>query len=105
MICGKYHGNTSYLLGNVDAGTQKFAGTGNRVDDRQMRQTDKSQMMMSRWGHTSQSHNESHKRIAKNKMTSRRRMEMTNDTLGCSGATQVRMEYLGLVNLTEICPS
>ena len=25
---GKYHGNTGYLLGNVDVGTQEFAGTG-----------------------------------------------------------------------------
>ena len=49
--------------------------------------------------------NESHKRIAQNKMMSRPRMEMTNDSLGCSRATQVRMEYLRLVNLTEICPS
>ena len=38
-------------------------------------------------------------------MTSRPRMEMTNDALGCSRATQVHMEYLRLVNLTEICPS
>ena len=28
MIRGKYHGNTGYLLGNVDAGTQEFAGMG-----------------------------------------------------------------------------
>ena len=27
-IHGKYHGNTGYLLGNVDAGTQEIAGTG-----------------------------------------------------------------------------
>ena len=38
-------------------------------------------------------------------MTSCPRMEMTNDALGCSRATQVCMEYLRLVNLTEICPS
>ena len=38
-------------------------------------------------------------------MTSRPRMEMTNDALGCSRATKVHMEYLRLVNLTEICPS
>ena len=56
----KYHGNTGYLLGNVDAGTQEFAGTGNRVDDRQTRQTHESQIMMSHRSHTSQSH----KRIA-----------------------------------------
>ena len=40
-----------------------------------------------------------------NKMMSHPRMEMTNDTLGCSRATQVHMEYLRLVNLTEISPS
>ena len=56
MIHGKYHRNTGYLLENVDAGTQEFMGTGNGVDDRQMRWTDKSQMMMSHWGRTSQSH-------------------------------------------------
>ena len=99
-IRGKYLGNTSYLLGNVDAGTQEFAGTGNHVDDGQTRQTDKLQMMTSRQGRTSQSH----KRIAQNKMTSCPRMEVTNDALGCSRATQVHMEYLRLVNLTEICP-
>ena len=27
-IHGKYHGKTSYLLGNVDAGIREFAGTG-----------------------------------------------------------------------------
>ena len=56
MMHGKYHGNTSYLLGNIDVGIQEFAGTGNRVDDRQTTRTDKSQMMMSCRGHTSQSH-------------------------------------------------
>ena len=30
---------------------------------------------------------------------------MTKQRLGCSRATQVRMEYLRLVNLTDICPS
>ena len=52
----KYHGNTGYLLGNVDAGTQDFMGMGNRVGDRQMTRTDELQMMMSRRGRTSQSH-------------------------------------------------
>ena len=55
-IRGKYHGNTSYLLRNVDMGTQEFAGTGNCVNDRQTRETDESQMMTSCWGCTSQSH-------------------------------------------------
>ena len=52
----KYHGNTAYLLGNVDAGNQEIAGMGNRVNEGQTRQTDESQMMMSHWGRTSESH-------------------------------------------------
>ena len=56
MIHGKYHGNTGYLLGNVDMGTQEFVGMGNRVDNGQTRRTDELQMMTSRRGHTSQSH-------------------------------------------------
>ena len=64
-IHGKYHGNTSYLLGNVDAGTQEFVGMGNCVDDRQTRRTDQSQMMASHQSRTSQSH----KRIAQTNRT------------------------------------
>ena len=59
MICRKYHRYTGYLLGNVDAGTQEFAGMGIRVNEGQMRQTDESQMMRSCRGRTC----ESHKRI------------------------------------------
>ena len=64
--------------------------------------------------HTNQSHkritqtnrtNELHKMIVGDKMTSCPRMEMTNDAFGCSRATQVHMEDLRLVNLTEIHPS
>ena len=84
----KYHGNTGYLLGNVDVGTQEFAGMGNHVNGGQTRRTDESQMTISRRVRTSQLH----KLIAQNKMTSRARMEMTNDALGCSRATQVCME-------------
>ena len=54
QYAGKYHRNTGYLLGNVDVGTQEFAGMGNRVNDGQTRWTDESQMMTSHWGHTSQ---------------------------------------------------
>ena len=43
--------------------------------------------------------------IVEDKMTSHPRMEMTNDAFGCSRATQVCMEDLRLVNLTEIGPS
>ena len=38
-------------------------------------------------------------------MTSHPTIEMMNDAFRCSRATQVHMEDLGLVNLTEICPS
>ena len=57
---------------------------------------------------------ESHKSIAQKKSHKRSRTKyaditskngMTKRHLGCSRATQVRMEYLRLVNLTEICPS
>ena len=64
-IRGKYHGNTSYLLRNVDAGTQEFVGMGNHVNEGQTRWTDKSQMMTSCRGRTS----ESHKRIAQTNCT------------------------------------
>ena len=56
---------TSYLLRNVDTGTQEFAGMGNRVNDRQTRWTDELQMMTSRRSRTSQSH----KRIAQTNRT------------------------------------
>ena len=49
--------------------------------------------------------NELHKMIVQDKMTSCPRMEMTNDAFRCSRATQVHMEDLRLVNLTEKCPS
>ena len=49
--------------------------------------------------------NKLHKMIVQNKMTSHPRMEMTNDAFGCSRATQVHMEDLRMVNLTEIHPS
>ena len=49
--------------------------------------------------------NESHKTIMQNKMMSRPGMEMTTDAFGCSRATQVHIEDLRLVNLTEIRPS
>ena len=49
--------------------------------------------------------NELHKMITQGKMTSCPRMEMMNDVFGCSRATQVCMEDLRLVNLTEKHPS
>ena len=50
--------------------------------------------------------NQLHKRITEtitqDKITSCPRMEMMNNAFGCSRATQVHMEDLRLVNLTEI---
>ena len=65
MIHGKYHGKTSYLLGNIDAGIREFAGTGYCEDNVQTIWTDNSQMMMSRGSRTSQSH----KQITQTKCT------------------------------------
>ena len=57
---------------------------------------------------------ESHKSIAQTNRTNEvaqktadvtHKSEMAKRRLGRSRATQVRMEYLRLVNLTEICPS
>ena len=56
---------------------------------------------------------ESHKSIAQTNRTNEvaeknadvlSKNGMTKRCLGCSRATQVHMEYLRLVNLTEICP-
>ena len=51
-----YHGKTSYLLRNVDAGIQEFTGTGYHVDNVQTMWTDESQMMTSCGSHTKQLH-------------------------------------------------
>ena len=64
-IYGKYHGNTSYILRNVDTGTQEYTGMGYHVDDGQTTWTDESQMMTSHRSRTSQSH----KRIAQTNCT------------------------------------
>ena len=75
------------------------------MNDRQTRRTDESQMMTSCQSRT----NQWHKRIAQTKSQKNaditHRNEMTKRRSGRSRATQVRMEYLRLVNLTEICPS
>ena len=54
---------------------------------------------------TNQSHKQIAQAITQDKMMSHPRMEMTNNIFGCSRATQVHMEDLRLVNLTEKCPS
>ena len=114
MIHRKYHGKTGYLLRNVDAGIGEFTGMGYHVDDMQMTQTIELQLMTSCGSRTKQLHksiaqmnrtNKSHKMIMEDKMTSCPRMEMMNNTFGCSRATQVHMEDMRLVNLAEKHPS
>ena len=56
MIHEKYHGNTGYLLRNVDTGTQEYTGTGYHVDDGKMTWTDELQMITPHRSHTSQLH-------------------------------------------------
>ena len=41
------HQRTGYLLGNMDTGIREFMGMGYHVNDMQMMQTIKSQLMMS----------------------------------------------------------
>ena len=105
MIHRKYHGKTGYLLRNVDVGIREFVGMGYCVDDMQMMWTDELQMMTSCGSCTSQSH----KSIAQTNHTKQddvtSKNGKTNDAFGCSRATQVHMEDLRLVNLTELHPS
>ena len=63
-------------------------------------------MMTSRRSRTSQSHKRScTNEVAQNNADVTDKSEMAKRRLGHSRATQVRMEDLRLVNLTEICPS
>ena len=52
MVHRKYHVKTGYLLRNIDVGIQEFAGMGYHVNDVQMMQTIKSQLMTSHGSHT-----------------------------------------------------
>ena len=62
---GNIRGVLVTYSGMLNTGTQDFVGTGNHVDDGQTTWTDKSQMMTSCQGHTSQLH----KRIAQTNRT------------------------------------
>ena len=62
-------------------------------------------MMTSRRSRTSQSHKRSRtNEVTQNNADVTDKSEMAKRRLGHSRATQVRMEDLRLVNLTEICP-
>ena len=63
-------------------------------------------MMTSRRSRTSQSHKRSRtNEVAQKNADVTDKSEMAKRRLGHSRATQVHMEDLRLVNLTEICPS
>ena len=111
----RFHSNQQYVR-NITVLPVTYSGTltwelrNSREWGSRERQTDETDRRVTDDDVTSESHKsivqkKSHKRsctkyadiMSKNGMTKRR--------LGCSRATQVRMEYLRLVNLTEICPS
>ena len=62
MIHGKYHGKTSYLLGNVDMGIWEFAGMGYCVNDMMQKQVTVDDIMwnshktITQINHTNKSH-------------------------------------------------
>ena len=80
---------------------------GYRVDDGQMTWTDESQMMMSCQSHTSQLHKQNAQMnpTKQDDATSKNGNDERCFQFRCSRATQVCMEDLRLVDLTEICPS
>ena len=74
------------------------------------RQTDETDRRVADDDVTSESHKSITQMNRTNKVTQKpadvtSKNGMTKRRLGCSRATQVHMEYLRLVNLTEICPS
>ena len=102
MIHGKYHGKPVTYLVTFTWGLGKMWECADNADSRVSvdHVMGKSHKMIAQINRT----NESHKMITQDKMTSHPRMEMTNDAFGCSRATQVCMEDLRLVNLTEFHP-
>ena len=85
-VHGKYHGKTSYLHRNVDAGIWEFTRTGYHVNDMQTMQNQVTVDDIMWKSHKTITQiictNELHKQIAEDKMTSCPRMEMMNDAFG-----------------------
>ena len=111
----QFHNNQRYM-GNIAVIPVTYSGTlmqelrNSRKQESCERQTDKTDRQVTDGDVTS----ESHKSIAQKKSHKRSRTKyadvttkngMMKQRLGHSRATQVHMEYLRLVNLTEICPS
>ena len=111
----RFHNNQRYA-GNIAVIPATYLGTltrglrNSQERESRERQTDQTDRRVADDDVTS----ESHKSIAQKKSHKRSRTKyvdvttkngMTKQSLGCSRATQVRMEYLRLVNLTQICPS
>ena len=81
-----------------------------REQESRERQTDETDRRVADDDVTSESHKsiaqkKSHKRSCTRNADVTSKNGITKRHLGCSRATQVHMEYLRLVNLTEICPS
>ena len=111
----RFHNNQQYA-GNITVIPVTYLGTltrelrNLRERETRERQTDQTDRRVADDDVTS----ESHKSIAQKKSHKQSRTKyadvtskngMTKRCLGHSRATQVRMEYLRLANLTEICPS
>ena len=111
----RFHNNQQYA-GNITVIPVTYSGTltrelrNSRERKSRERQTDRTDRRVADDDITL----ESHKSIAQTNRTNEVTQKyadvtskngMTKRRLGCSRATQVRMEYLRLVNLTEICPS
>ena len=111
----RFHNNQRYV-GNITVILVTYSGTLTRELrnswewESHERQTDEMDRQVTDDNVTS----ESHKSVAQKKSHKRSRTKYADVTikngmrkrrLGRSRATQVHMEYLRLVNLTEICPS
>ena len=116
---GKMHRrfwNNQQYTGNIMVIPVTYSGTLMRElrnlweQESRERQTDKTDRRVTDDDVTSESHKsitqmKLHKQSCTKYADVTSKNGMTKQCLLCSRATQVRMEYLRLVNLTEICPS
>ena len=111
----RFHNNQRYE-GNIMVIPVTYSGTltrelrNSREWESREQQTDETDRRVADDDVTSESHKsiaqtKSHKRSHTKYVGITTKNGMMTRRLGCSRATQVRKEYLRLVNLTEICPS
>ena len=110
----RFHNNQRYT-GNITVTPVTYSGMltqelrNSREWESRERQTDETDRQVADDDVTSESHKsieqkKSHKRSRRKYADVTTKNGMTKRRLGHSRATQVHMEYLRLVNLTEICP-